>query len=188
MGRQIQNTIAQFDKVTAEAKSLFGNLSAQQLNWKPAAEKWSIAQCLDHLIVSNSTYYPQFEEIASGKHKNSLYQNIKFISKFFGNYLIKETGAVVAKPMQSPPAFVPSQSEIAACIVSDFEIHQKEFVSAFQPLEHADLDKTIISSPALKIITYSLTDLFAILVGHEQRHLTQAKNVLKHESFPKNSE
>lgn len=186
MENQIQNALAELDKVTAEAKSLFGNLTAEQLNWKPSAEKWSIAQCLDHLIVSNSTYCPQFEEVSSGKHKNSFYQNIKFISKFFGNFLIKETGAIVAKPMQSPSAFVPSQSKIAASIVSDFEKHQKEFSNAIQQLEKVDLEKTIISSPALKIITYSLSDVLTIFVGHEQRHLTQAKNVLKHENFPKN--
>jgi uncharacterized damage-inducible protein DinB len=142
-------------------------------------EKWSIAQCLDHLIVSNSTYYRQFEEVSSGKHKNSFYQNIKFISKFFGDYLIKETGAVVVKPMQSPAAFVPSQSKIAASIVADFEKHQQKFSAAIQQLEKSDLEKTIISSPALKIITYSLADVLTILAGHEQRHLTQAKNVLK---------
>lgn len=188
MENQIQNSIAEFDKVTAEAKSLFGNLSKKQLNWKSSAEKWSIAQCLDHLIVSNSTYYSQFEEVASGKHKNSFYQNIKFISKFFGDYLIKETGAVVAKPMQSPSAFVPSQSEIVGTIVSDFEKHQQQFSAVILQLEKSDLEKTTISSPALKIITYSLKDLLTILVGHEQRHLAQAKNVLQHENFPKKSE
>ncbi len=186
MNKTIETVKAEFDKVTAEAKSLFGNLSAEQLNWKPSTEKWSIAQCLDHLIVSNSTYYMQFEKVASGKHKNSFYQNIKLISKFFGDYLIKETGAVVAKPMKSPAAFVPSQSEITASIVSDFEKHQQKFSAVIEQLEKNDLEKTIISSPALKIITYSLTDVLTILVGHEQRHLTQAKNVLKHESFPKN--
>ena len=180
----IENTIGELDKVTAEAKSLFGNLSPEQLNWKPAAEKWSIAQCLDHLIVSNNTYYPQFNELISGKHRNSFCQNIGFISKFFGGYLIKETGPVVAKPMKSPPAFAPSQSAIAASILSDFEKHQNEFTICIRQLDKVDLDETILSSPALKIITYTLTDLLIILGGHEQRHLNQAKNVLAHSGFP----
>ena len=178
MENQIQNSIQEFTKVTVEAKSLFGNLSAEQLNWKPSAEKWSIAQCLDHLVTSNTTYYPQFNEIISGAHRNSFYQNIQFISRFFGNYLIKETGAVVSTPMKSPTAFVPSQSEIAASIVADFEKHQQEFSACIKQLEKIDLDKTILHSPALKIITYSLADLLTILLGHEQRHLAQAKKVL----------
>lgn len=184
MNKTIETLKAELDKVTTEAKSLFGNLSSEQLNWKPSAEKWSIAQCLDHLIVSNTTYYPQFNEVISGKHKNSFYQNIKFISKFFGDYLIRETGPVVAKPMKNPPAFTPSQSEIAVSILADFEKHQQEFSACIQQLDKVDLDKTIISSPALKIITYSLTDVLTILAGHEQRHLAQAKNVLSHAGFP----
>ena len=179
-----QQTMDAFNKVTVEAKALFQHLSPKQLNWKPSSEKWSIAQCLDHLIVSNSTYYPQFDEVILGKHKNSFYQNLKFVSKYFGDYLIKETGAVVSKPMKSPAAFVPSQSEIAGTIVTDFEKHQQEFCARIQQLGKVDMDETVLHSPALKIITYNLTDLLTILAAHEQRHLTQAINVLKHPDFP----
>ena len=180
----IKNTVAEFYKVTVEVNSLFSNLSFAQLNWKPSPEKWSIAQCLDHLIVSNNTYSPQLNEVVSGSHKNSFYQNLKFVSKFFGNYLIKEASAIVVKPMKSPSAFVPSQSEIPATIVADFEKHQQQFSSLIQQLAKTDLENTVISSPALGIITYNLTDLLTVLAGHEQRHLTQARNVLNHPNFP----
>ena len=86
-----QHTIEELGKVTTEAKSLFGNLSSTQLNWKPASEKWSIAQCLDHLIVSNSTYYTPLNEIVSGKHKNSFYQNLKFVSLEISLFCLKLT-------------------------------------------------------------------------------------------------
>lgn len=184
MADLINTTIGEFDKVTEQVKSLFGNLSATQLNWKLSAEKWSIAQCLDHLMVSNSTYYPTLTTVISGQHKNSFYQGIGFISRFFGNYLIKETGPVVGKPMKNPPAFAPSQSQIASTIIADFEKHQHDFSALIQQLSKTDLDKTVVSSPALGIITYSLTDLLTILAGHEQRHFNQAKNVLNHPSFP----
>jgi uncharacterized damage-inducible protein DinB len=180
----VKETILEFDKVTGEVKVLFGNLSFEQLNWKPAPEKWSIAQCLDHLIVSNQTYYPQLKEVISGNHRNSPYQSMKFVSRFFGSYLIKETGQVVSKPMKHPGAFTPSQSELTCSIVSDFAKHQHEFTSYVMQLEKADLENTVISSPALKIITYNLKDLLTILVGHEQRHLIQAKKVLNHPKFP----
>ena len=87
--------------------------------------------------------------------------------------------------MKSPPAFAPSQSELAATVVSDFEKHQRLFISSLSYLDKEDLDKTILYSPAIKAITYSFRDLLTILVGHEQRHLAQAKNVLNHPNFPK---
>jgi hypothetical protein len=179
-----QEAIKAFAEVSAEVEKKFAMLSLEQLNFKPSPEKWSIAQCLDHLIVSNSTYYPPLNAVISGEHKNSFYQNIGFISRFFGNYLIKETGPVVAKSMKSPPAFVPSQSDLPITIVADFEKHQQTFTALILQLQNVDLHKTVIASPALAIITYNLSDLLTILAGHEQRHLNQAKNVLSHPSFP----
>lgn len=184
MTNSVQQTIEEFNKTTAEAKLLFGNLSSHKLNWKPSPEKWSIAQCLHHLIVSNSTYYPQLNEVISGRHKNSFYQNIKSVSRFFGNYLIKETGAVVSKPMKSPSPFKPSHSDLPDTILADFDRSQKEFSDIISKLSSADLENTVISSPALFIITYNLQNLLIILAGHEQRHLAQAKAVLNHTGFP----
>lgn len=181
---RIEITISKFEAVTAEVKSLFANLSLVQLNWKPSAEKWSIAQCLDHLMVTNQTFYPQLQEVISGNHKNSFYQNIKFISRYFGSYLIRETGSVVNKPQKNPPTWTPSQSDLPATIVSDFLKHQQEFSSLVSQLDKTDLENTVISSPALFIIIYSLNDALIILAGHEQRHLQQARNILSHPDFP----
>jgi hypothetical protein len=52
-------------------------------------------------------------------------------------------------------------------------------------LEGRDLDAVKITSPALKIITYSLRDACTIIVVHEQRHFQQAQRVLAIPEFPK---
>ena len=49
---------SQLDKITEHFVADFGSLSAEQLNWKPNSQTWSIAQNIDHLIVVNQTYYP----------------------------------------------------------------------------------------------------------------------------------
>jgi len=91
---------------------------------------------------------------------------------------------VVGKPMKNPPAFAPAQSNLPATIVSDFKKQQLQLCAIIAKLDDADLNKTIVSSPALGLITYSLHDLLIILAGHEQRHLQQAKNILQHPQFP----
>jgi hypothetical protein len=47
-----------------------------------------------------------------------------------------------------------------------------------------DIDKTIITSPILSIVTYSLRDAFQFLVTHERRHINQAVRVKGNENFP----
>ncbi|NJK84394.1 MAG: DinB family protein, partial [Saprospiraceae bacterium] len=34
-------------------------LNEAQLNWKPNADKWSVAECLQHLIITAEGYLPQ---------------------------------------------------------------------------------------------------------------------------------
>ena len=172
------DAIAAFDKISDQVKTNFGHLSADALNRKPAPDKWSIAQCLHHLIVSNRTYYPQFEEVMNGSHTNSWYQQIGFISRSMGSWLIKSTGPDRSAKMKNPPAFAPTQGNLPGTIVHDFLAHQEEMKSHFKKMERVDLQQTILSSPALAAITYNLSDLLAILCGHEQRHINQALDVL----------
>ena len=40
----------------------FKILSEDQINWKPSQEKWSIAECVDHLVVTNKLYLKEFEK------------------------------------------------------------------------------------------------------------------------------
>lgn len=181
----LQKAIADITAVTNEVKVYFGHLSTAQLNWKPATDRWSIAQCLDHLIVSNKTYHPQLNSIIDGAYTKSFYQRVKPISNFFGAWLVKEAGPIVGKPIKNPVAFSPSQSDLPATIITDFEKYQLEFMNLLRQLEKIDLDNTVISSPAAGFITYNLSHLLAILAGHEQRHLTQAKNVINHPHFPR---
>lgn len=46
-----------------------------------------------------------------------------------------------------------------------------------------DRERTIITSPLLRWVTYSLDDCLTILVVHEKRHLQQAERVMEAGAF-----
>lgn len=48
------------------------------------------------------------------------------------------------------------------------------------------IERTIITSPALNFVTYSLMDAYRILVVHERRHFQQARRVIEESGFPVN--
>jgi hypothetical protein len=50
-----------------------------------------------------------------------------------------------------------------------------------------DLDpaKTIVTSPLMGLVTYSLDDCYTILAVHGPRHFNQAKRVMETDGFPK---
>src|SRR5436305_14461863 len=74
---------------TDEIRAGFGDLTAQQLNWKPSAEQWSVAQCFDHLVTANAAYFPIFEKVLSGETKNSFWASLPWLPALWGKLLIK---------------------------------------------------------------------------------------------------
>lgn len=175
----LESLLKALNEVSAVAEQEFTALTAEQLNFKPGADKWSIAQCLDHLIVTNETYYPQFNEVISGKHKNSFFQSIKFVSNFFGKSMVRDLGPEKRKSFKNPGMFTPAQGNLPADIVSRYLAHQQIMQDYFKKLSEHDTENTVIHSPAAKVITYNLIDVMNIIVVHSQRHLQQALDVKK---------
>lgn len=60
---QLLSLATEANELATYAQARFGGLSEGQLNWKPDSERWSIAQCLHHLITTNAAYFPVFEQV-----------------------------------------------------------------------------------------------------------------------------
>src|SRR5690554_5383237 len=56
------------DKITIRFHEASGDLSADQLAYKPDEHSWSIEQNMEHLIQINDGYYPAIEALQSGEY------------------------------------------------------------------------------------------------------------------------
>jgi hypothetical protein len=66
----LQTIVVGAETNSTRARELVNGLSEAQLNWRPAPEKWSIAQCLDHLTVASSKFDAYFTAaLARGRKK-----------------------------------------------------------------------------------------------------------------------
>src|SRR6187549_957351 len=105
--------IDQISKISHEATEKFSGLSESQLNWKPEPAKWSIAQCLDHLIVSNKTYYPSFEKLISHSYRLSFLQKLNPFKKMLGPIMVRTMGKGSKRAFKAPKIFEPASSNIS---------------------------------------------------------------------------
>lgn len=184
MTRPVHAVSSDLSQIGADAEESFGHLSEPQLNWKPSATSWSVAQCLDHLIQTQRHYLPLFERLAAGDTTRSLWERISPFSGFLGRLMIQTVHPETQKKVKTFGKAVPSASEFDGRIVERFVAHQAELAEHVGALPD-DLDlSTIITSPLLGLVTYSLSDGFSILVFHGQRHLDQARRVTETEGFP----
>lgn len=173
-----------FDRMTGEYEKEIGPLNSEQLNWKPNAASWSVGQCVDHVIITNKLYFIIFDTLLNGTKPSNFWEKVPFLPGFFGSFLIKTTQPIINKKNKTLPVFEPSKSEIRDDIINTFFENQKVLIDYMKRSDSVDHENTIVTSPATKIITYSLHDVCIILSGHEERHLNQARNVMELDGFP----
>ena len=171
--------------ITDETLAGFGDLTAQQLNWKPSAEQWSVAQCFDHLVTANEAFFPIFEKVLSGKKENSFWESLPWLPAFWGKMLIKAVAPESTRKLKAPKIFHPSSSSVDGAIIRRFIEQQNQVIRYLKATEDLDLEKIKISSPVTHLITYSLMDAYRIIINHEKRHLLQATKVSEMDGFPK---
>src|SRR4030095_3234946 len=94
--------------VSEDVNASFGKLTAEQLNWKPSPESWSVGQCLDHLITTNRSYFRGFDEVINGSKVTRFMERLPVLPRLFGNLLVKSLDPDAARKLKAPPAFQPS--------------------------------------------------------------------------------
>lgn len=170
---------------TEDARTAFGWMGATQLNWKPGPDRWSVGECLDHLLNASASYFPTFEKLLAGTREATLWQKVPGLPGLLGGLMIRYLSPDSAKKMKAPLIFQPSRSDVSRDVVARFVDQQARLLGYMQACERIDPENVVISSPVTKLVPYSLMDAFRILVVHQQRHLQQARRVTESEAFPK---
>ena len=178
-----QDLINDFINVTVEVykeTKEFLNFSYNQINWRPSDKQWSVGECFEHIIRTNSKYIPAYQGYALTGIKN---KPETFRHTIIGKMLINSMKPENKRKTKTPGAFNPFGSVIKENIVKDFLHQNNEVVDLINRIDMSKL-KEKIRSPFRKYIKYSVGDSLMIIAYHSLRHLQQAKRVTQSAGFP----
>ena len=183
-GRDLSTILAEACLIADETQRRFGRLSDEQVNWKPSETEWSIGQCFDHLTISERPYLPIFEEILAGRRRPQAWERMPLLPGLFGRLLINTLRPDSGRNVRARPAFLPSGNHIRPAIIATFLEQQERMRRLMEASRALDLEGMTITSPVLRVVTYSLMDACRIIVAHEQNHVVQAMRVMESQGFP----
>jgi uncharacterized damage-inducible protein DinB len=169
------------EKVNSE----LSGTSLMQLNWKPLPGSWSIGQCLDHLVVSESSYFSILKKVIDGTYKMNFWERHSPFSAICARILKDQLQEKVKRKLKAPKKFHPSRSELKMEVIERYHQNLDGFLELISNCQKIDIDKIILTSPAIRIVTYSLRDALYFLIQHEHRHINQAIRVKSNENFPR---
>ena len=174
----------EIDAVSRDVEATFGGLNAVQLNWKPAASRWSVAQCFDHLIRINDQMLDGIVRTLDPATPRTLVQRLPGLPRVFGRVMIRSLSPTATRKLDAPATTRPSTSDLGGDVIVRFVEAQGSLSERLQPLEHRALADTTMVSPFASVIAYSILDACRIIVAHERRHFEQARRVTQTPGFP----
>jgi DinB superfamily len=182
----LSTVTSETDKNSETARTLTSGLTETQLNWKPSADRWSIAQCLDHLTVATNEFEKYFQAaLTQARQKWPVRNPPGYKPSMVGGWLAKQVSPEAPRKVTAPKIFRPADSSNIPGALEKFVNQQTRFLDFVRESTGIDYNKTRLRSPVTPLIRYSLADAFVITVLHGQRHLAQARRVREMPEFPK---
>jgi hypothetical protein len=181
----LNQVIAASERNNDIARGVTADLSEAQLNWKPSAEQWSIAQCLEHLTIATNQFDQYFKPtLEQARRRPRVNDPPAYKPSLIGGWLAKVVDPATTRKARAPKVFRPAAgSNIIQSLESFLDAHTK-FIDFVQECAGVDYNKARLRSPVTPLIRYSLADAFVITVLHGQRHLAQARRVREMPEFP----
>lgn len=181
----LHTIVEEAEKNSTEARRLVAGLSEEQLSWTLAPDKWSMAQCIDHLTVTSQQFEPYYTNaIKHGHERWPVNGAVAYRPTWVGGWLLKQVTPEVTRKLPAPKVFRPTQAPLIKGALEKFLKEQDMFLGFVRAAEGFDYNKTRLRSPVTPLMRYSLADAFLVTVLHEQRHLAQARRMRETTGFP----
>ncbi|MGA0560577.1 DinB family protein [Larkinella sp. VNQ87] len=178
------------EQLAAETRELiqvvqgeFNSLTDRELNRQPSPDRWSVAQCLEHLNSYGTYYLPRLENaIQEGAQKGSR-PAARFRSGWLGNYFTNsmrpnDDGSIGMKS-KAVKNHTPASDLDARAVLWVFLDQQNQIIALLEEAKRVDIQELRVPISIARFVRLSVGDTFRFLLAHEQRHVLQARKVAR---------
>jgi len=179
MTPELASMLDQIEAIKREGQAVTAGLRDDQLNWHPAKDSWSIAECLQHLNVGVTKTLPAFDRaIAEGRSKNQLAPG-PFRYGWFSRMMVASMEPPPKFRMKSPRLIRVSLGGTyrGADLLPQFAAVRDQLAERVRQADGLDLAHVRTISPVNRLLRMPLGAYFDFIIAHDRRHLWQARNV-----------
>ncbi len=181
---ELRGLLAEIEAQNAEVESIIAPLSEGQLCWRPAPSRWSVAENLDHLRLTNRRYLRAVRETLAAARARGMLRS--------GPYRHGRLAERYVRAMEPPPrlrlktfrSLEPHRDLRRDTVIADFIASQDELRKAIHEADGVDLGRARMRSPFFPLLRLSIGQAFRMMMAHNRRHFWQARQVLGDPHFP----
>lgn len=176
-----------------EAEDLAAGLTPAQLRWRPEPDRWSVAECLEHLVLTGEAYLEALDPVIEEAHQRGRLARGDYRPTLVGRWLSRLLEPPPGFPVPSPSVLVPGGGAEPTPQdggsgegdpLADFLALRGRFAERLEAADGVDLRRVRMASPFFSLVRFDLGSAFRVIAAHERRHLWQARRVTEAEGFP----
>lgn len=152
-------------------------LSPEQLVYSPAADRWSVKDCMYHIAVSEKNLWSFFENSLKAPANPEKRTEIKVTDDQFVQMLEDRTNKVKTTETMEPRNSGYKSMEEA---LADFRANRMKNIK-YMRTSTEDLRNHVVQLPFGWIDCYQL---YLMIAAHSNRHMQQMKEVMQSAGFP----
>jgi hypothetical protein len=168
----------QFEQLSAEADLLVTPLGDELFNRRPSPDRWSVAECIEHLNVSARRYLPAIDEGIAAAVRLGLYGAGPFTYNWLGRVFVWTMEPPPRFKAKAPSTLRPEAARPKQDVLSGFRAYQVQYIDRLHAANGLDLARARVRSPVASWLRIPLGSAFQLMAAHERRHLWQARQAL----------
>jgi hypothetical protein len=162
--------------------SLLDTLTEDQATWKPdKGRRWSVAQCIDHTVATNSQYLAALR--LSVEYARLGHRPLK-AGGWFSEFFLRKTEPPVSLKVKAPAKITPRPTILPAEALKNFSESNEDIRDFVRATSHLDLCSVRFTNPFIPILRFTVATGLLIIAAHTRRHLWQAERLLECSGFP----
>ncbi|HEV7349530.1 DinB family protein [Telluribacter sp.] len=171
--------------ILARVNDELERLTEVQKSWKPAADQWSIVECLAHLNLSNTYYIRQIQKKTDDARRVEVNPGDKrFSMSANGKLMLKVLDPASKMKIPAPLSARPRSNPDPNAVFERFNELENLFLELVPQTAKLDLEQEKVISPFVSWLKFRVGDVLLFLTAHTQRHVNQAFRVMQAPNFP----
>jgi hypothetical protein len=175
---QVERLLQELRDTRARAEEVFNGRKPVELLRRPAERRWSAAECVEHLNITNRAYLPRLSEAVRSLRQKNLVGHGKFRLDWNARLLQYWLEPPSRLRLPTGAAFRPAGQPDPAAVLNAFEAIGRDLETELANARGLALDAEKIRSPFARNMQYSVYSAFTLIAAHNRRHIWQARAAL----------
>ena len=172
--------MAEARRQRTQVEAMAAPLDERTFASRPADDRWSVGECLEHVALINTIYLDSIDGAAAHARGQGI---VREADRRAGRH--GWVGDAFVRSMEPPPKVktgtfkrtVPTQLPKVE-VVPHFLATQDRLIATIGEAHDLDLSRVRMTSPFLRLLRLSLGQAFGAMLAHNRRHIWQAEGVL----------